>query len=129
MDIRGKTALVTGGAKRVGRAIALGLAQKGAEIVLHYHKSHEDALKTQKEIKAFGVHCHLVQADLSKSEHVLRMTGELTQNKIKIDVLVNSASIFYSTPLETATEADWDNFMDANLKSYFLLSRELGLLM
>ena len=129
MEIRGKTALVTGAAKRVGRAIALRLAQKGAEIVLHYHESKDDALKTQKEIKAFGVHCHLVQADLSNPSHILRMTGELTQNKIKTDILVNSASIFYKTPFENLTEADWDKFMNANLKSYFLLSHELGLVM
>ena len=129
MEIRGKTALVTGAAKRVGRVIALQLAQKGAEIVLHYHDSKEDALKTQKEIKSSGVHCHLVQADLSKTEHIQRLTRELSQNKIKIDILINSASIFHKTPIDTVTEADWDEFMDTNLKSYFLLSREIGLAM
>ena len=78
MDIRGKTALVTGAAKRVGRVIALGLAQKGADIVLHYYLSKDDALKTQKEIKALGVHCHLAQANLSETGHILGMTRELS---------------------------------------------------
>ena len=129
MEIQGKTALITGAAKRVGRVIALHLAQKGAQIVLHYHQSKDDALRTQKEIKAFGVHCHLAQANLSKTEHILEMTQDLSKNKVKIDILVNSASLFYKTPLETATESDWDQLMDANLKSYFTLSRELGLQM
>ena len=127
MELHGKTALVTGAAKRVGRVIALHLARKGAEIVLHYRHSKEEALATQKEIKALGVHCHLVQADLTLSEHIVRMTAELRKNGVRVDLLVNSASIFHATPLETATEADWDRFQDANLKSYFLLSREIGL--
>ena len=127
VELQGKTALVTGAAKRVGRAIALRLAQKGAQIVLHYHASKEDALKTQKEIKLLGVHCHLAQANLAKSEHILAMTQELAKNKIKIDILVNSASLFYKTPIDSVTESDWDTLMNANLKSYFLLSREIGL--
>ena len=129
MDIKGKTALITGAAKRVGRVIALHLARKGADIVLHYHHSKEDALTTQKEIKALGVHCHLAQANLSETSHILGMTEELSKNKVTVDILVNSASIFYKTPLETVTEEDWDAFMNANLKSYFTLSRELGLQM
>ena len=129
MEICGKTALITGAAKRVGRAIALRLAQKGAQIVLHYHQSKGEALKTQKEIESFGVHCHLAQANLSKTEHILGMTQDLSKNNIKVDILVNSASLFYKTPLQTATESDWDQFMDVNLKSYFTLSRELGLQM
>lgn len=129
MIIQGKKALVTGGARRVGKVIALALAKKGAEIVLHYHRSKEEALVTQSEIKALGVHCHLVQADLAQPEHVERLTREMAANQINPDILVNSASIFYRTPLETATERDWDTFMDTNLKSYFLLSRLLGLRM
>ena len=127
MEIQGKTALVTGAARRIGRVIALSLARKGADIVLHYHRSREEALATQKEIKALGVHCHLLQADLTLSAHVSRMTAELRQNGVTVDILVNSASIFYKTPLDTVTEADWDAFQNANLKSYFLLSREIGL--
>ncbi len=129
MEIQGKTALVTGAAKRVGRVIALQLAQKGADIVLHYHNSKEEALSTQKEIKAIGVHCHLVQADLAHAQPIHHMTQDLEKNKIKIDILINSASIFYKTPLPTVSEADWDQLMNANLKSYFLLSREIGLAM
>ena len=129
MDIQGKTALVTGASRRVGRAIALELARKGAQIILHYHLSKDDALATQKEIKALGVHCHLLQANLALPDHILGMNRELSKNKIRIDILVNSASLFYKTPLDTVAESDWDAFMNANLKSYFILSRELGLLM
>ncbi len=129
MEIRGKTALVTGAAKRVGRVIALQLAQKGAHIVLHYHNSDLAAQKTRDEVTSLGVRCDLVQADLSNSVQVQLMTQELVQKNISVDILVNSASIFHKTPIDTVTEADWDQFMDANLKSYFLLSREIGLAM
>lgn len=129
MDISGKTALVTGAARRVGRVIALNLARKGAQIVLHYHSSKDEALAVQKEIKALGVHCHLLHANLADPEHIAGMTRDLDKNGVRVDILVNSASIFEKTPLEAATEADWDRFMDTNLKSCFLLSRELGLRM
>lgn len=129
MDIQGKTALVTGAARRVGKSIALELARQGAQIVLHYHHSKDDALAAQKEIKALGVHCHLLQADLTKPEHVAGMARELDKTGIAVDILVNSASIFEKTPLETVSEAAWDRAMDTNLKSCFLLSREIGLRM
>ncbi len=125
MEIRGKTALVTGAAKRVGRVIALDLARQGADIALHYRESLVEARKTQAEVQALGVQCRLLKADLSRTAEVLAMVCELGQNGA--DILVNSASLFYKTPLETASEEDWDRLMDANLKSCFTLSRELGL--
>ncbi len=129
MEIQGKTALVTGAARRVGRVIALELARYGADIVLHYRESKEDALKTQADISALGVRCHLKQADLSRTDSILEMTQSLENEKIRVDALVNSASLFYKTPLETASEADWNKFIDANLKACFTLSRVLGLRM
>ncbi len=126
MEIRGKTALVTGGAKRVGRAIALELAKKGADILLHYHQSEKEALQTCAEIKALGVACSPVHANLSSAGEMLRMVGEAERLSKNIDILVNSASLFYKTPVETVSEADWDRLVDANLKGPFILSTELG---
>ena len=71
MDIQGKTALVTGGARRVGREIALTLARKGAHMILHYNRSIADAEKTCAEIKALGVACSLAKADLASAGEIL----------------------------------------------------------
>ncbi len=124
MDIRGKTALVTGAAKRVGREIALHLARKGANIVLHYHRSKAEAEKTALEIRALGTECRLVSADLSNAAVVEKMATEAAVRPPHI--LVNSASVFYKTPLCDAKDSDWDSIMDTNLKAPFLLSKIIG---
>ena len=129
MDIQGKTALVTGAAKRVGREIALALAQKGAHIVLHYKGSRADAEATGAEIRALGVSCFLVSADLSNAAQITQMLSDVFQKISSIDILVNSASLFYETPLKNVQESDWDSLLDTNLKGPFLLSRSIGLKM
>ena len=126
MELKGKTALVTGGAVRVGRAIALELAKNGANIVLHYFRSEKEAKQTVSEITALGVGCTLAQADLSIHDEIVKMTHELVKNHKNIDILVNSASLFFKTPLETVSEADWDRMMNANLKGPFLLAVQIG---
>ena len=128
MTIKGKTALVTGAAKRVGREIVLRLAREGVNIFLHYNTSKADAEKTSSEVKALGVKCVLFQADLAKPSEVLRLAAEILKAG-GADILVNNASSFYKTPLEDLKESDWDHFMDVNLKAPFLLSKELGLAM
>lgn len=125
MKLRGKTALVTGGAKRVGKAIALELARHGADLILHHHKSVTDAAETASEIKQLGVTCHLVQADLGSSDSIRQMLSETKKIGI-VDILVNSASLYFKTPVETATEAQFDELMGANLKAPYLLSIEIG---
>ena len=129
MELRGKTALVTGAARRIGRAIALRLARGGCDILLHYNRSSEDAQKTRSEIESLGVGCRLLRADLGRASEILRMISEIDGTKEKIGILVNSASLFYKTPLESAGEKEWDELLNANLKAPFLLSKELGLRM
>ena len=126
MELKGKTALVTGGAVRVGRAIALELAKNGANIVLHYFRSEKEAKQTVSEITALGVHCTLAQADLSVHDEIVKMTHELVKNEKKVDILVNSASLFFKTPVDTVSEAEWERMMAANLKGPFLLSVQIG---
>jgi pteridine reductase len=125
MIIKGKTALVTGGAKRVGRVIALALAQKGAHILLHYRSSADEAEKTASEIRALGVQCTLLQADLSRSSDIEKMLQELRKRTVP-DILVNSASLYFKTPVATADEKHWDELHDANLKAPYLLSLGIG---
>ncbi len=126
MDLKGKTALVTGAAKRVGREIALELARSGVNILLHYNTSQTDAEKTAEEIRGLGVACSPCKADLSKASEIDQMTKEILKRHNSIDILVNSASLFYKTPIENVNEADWDTFMNANLKGPFLLSTQFG---
>src|SRR2546425_5530724 len=120
MNLSGKTALVTGGAKRVGREIALGLARRGANVVVHYNSSAADARKVVAEIKALAVDAVAVKADQTNA----RQVRAAVQRAGKIDVLVASAAVFKRTPFATLTEADWDFHIDANLKGPFLFALE-----
>lgn len=120
MKLKGKTALVTGGAKRVGREIALALARRGANVVVHYNTSAADARKVVTEIKALGVKAFAVKADQTNA----RQVRAAVQKAGKIDVLAASAAVFKRTPFGTLTEADWDFHIDANLKGPFLFALE-----
>jgi pteridine reductase len=129
MELKNKKSLVTGAAKRVGRQIALDLARKGSNILLHYNTSATEAEKTAQEVRSLGVSCGLFKADLSKSSEILKMCKEIHEKEGGVDILINSASIFYKTPFKGVTEADFDKFINANLKGPFLLSHEIGLKM
>ena len=129
MDIEGKVALVTGGAKRVGRSIALALAERGAELVLHYHGSDCEAQEVLALLKRAGGKPVAVQGDVSVTADVDRIVETAMQAFGRIEILVNNAAIFYRTPFEELTEADWDRFLDVNLKGPFLLCRKIGAIM
>ncbi len=126
MNLKGKTALVTGAAKRVGREIALGLARRGANIVVHYNTSATDARRTVAEIKALGVEAIAVRANQSNAREVRAAVGKAIKHLGAVHVLVNSAAVYQKTPFDTLTERDWDFHMDANLKGPFLFSLEVG---
>jgi len=126
MELIGKTALVTGAAKRVGRSIALALAKKGVNIVLHYRGSEAEAKTVASEITALGVACNLVAADLAKATDIQRMLSDIKKKSLSVDFLINSASIYFKTPVETADEKQWDELMTVNLKAPYLLSVTLG---
>ena len=126
MEIKGKTALVTGAAKRVGRVIALELAKNGCHVHLHYRASKSEAEATAVEIRSRGVDCHLFQADLGKNFDILNIAAAVFKKNLAVDFLINNASLFYKTPLDSVSEADWDKLVDTNLKGPFFLSKEIG---
>lgn len=126
MKIQGKNALVTGAARRVGREIALAFAKKGANILLHYRSSDKEALETAAVIRSLGVRCELFRADLSKTPEITKMAGEIDKKNLAVDILVNSASLFYKTPFRSVEETDFDRLLDANLKGPFFLSKLIG---
>lgn len=111
-----KVALVTGGAHRVGRAIALALAQAGADIIVHYHRSTEAAATTVGEIEALGRRALTVAANLGDVAQINRLFQVVEREFGQLDVLVNSASVFEPVDFMAMTPQQWDQTLDVNLK-------------
>ena len=129
MELRGRTALVTGAARRVGRTISLAIASRGADVVVHYKNSASEAHETVEAVERLGQRAFAFQADLAEPDQVEALADYAVQACGKIDVLVNSAAVFRMTPLESVTAQDWEQFLRVNLTGPFLLARRLGLLM
>jgi 3-oxoacyl-[acyl-carrier protein] reductase/pteridine reductase len=124
-SITGKTVLVTGAARRIGRAIALKLAGEGARVLIHYGTSRDEAEATAAECGGAG----LFQADLAKVGEIRRMFGEIAEREGRLDGLVNSAARFTRIPPLEVTEEDWDSLHDVNLKAYFFCAQEAARMM
>ncbi len=107
MEVKGKTALVTGGAQRVGKAMSLALAKAGANVVINYHSSGSQALDTAAEARMLGVQAMAVQADISDLEQVRYMADRVLERFGAIDILVNNASVFKQTPFPAEDFDDW----------------------
>lgn len=124
IDLHDRVALVTGSARRVGKAIALELAQRGVHILMHYHTSSEDAVRdTLLEIKSRGVRAFAVPADLSDPAHVKTIFQALDEHFGRLDILVNSASIFNKNALMETSLADWQQSLAVNLTAPFLCTQ------
>lgn len=121
-DLEGRTALVTGGAKGIGRAICLKLAEAGANVAVNYLTSEHAAQETASEIKKTGSGVQLIQADVSSPEEVQRMVDDVEENLGPIDLLVNNAGIFdYVSHNETTLEI-WQRTFEANCTSAYLVT-------
>ena len=126
MELHGKTAIVTGGAVRLGRALALGLAEAGANIVLHYGHSRSAAEQTAQEIHAKGVTVQLIAADFKSPETAARDVVATALEDAPIDILINSAAIFEPGTLRETTTELWDRHFNINLKAPFFLAKEFA---
>jgi NAD(P)-dependent dehydrogenase (short-subunit alcohol dehydrogenase family) len=126
MELRGRWALVTGAAKRVGRSIALALAERGANVVVHYNASAAHAASTVRELEDLGVKALALGAELGRTDEVARLAREAEERTGGIEILVNNASNYLRVPFDELTEAVWDASLDVNLKAPFLLSWHLG---
>ncbi len=115
MELLGKTVLVTGGGKRVGRAIALAAARRGASVAVHYHQSAEDARATAAECRLLGGRSVEVQASLADPGEVQRMVATAAAALGGLDAVVNNASVFYRTPVEQVRDEDWQQMLGTNL--------------
>ena len=119
MNLEGKIALVTGGAHRVGRRIALALAREGCDLVVHYHRSQVEAEATVRELSQAGAPAVAVQADLSQPAGIEHLFGEVDRLRGRLDILINCAAILTPVDLLTATYTDWASTMDLNLRATF----------
>lgn len=121
-SLEGKTVLVTGAARRVGRILALACGRAGADVIIHHGHSAEEALDVQKEIASFGRQSWVLPADLSNSDEVSRLISRANEFS-PLYALVNSAAIFESLSIQETSLADWERHMAINLTAPFLLSQ------
>lgn len=123
----GKTAapvaLVTGGARRIGRAIALALGRAGFEVIVHYRESRDDAVATVRDLEAAGAKAWMMRADLLRMAEIEGLFGSVAESCGRLDLLVNSASCFYATPLGSVREEQWDELVGSNLKAPFFCAQ------
>jgi NAD(P)-dependent dehydrogenase (short-subunit alcohol dehydrogenase family) len=129
MDLKGKVALVTGSAHRVGKHIAIALANEGCHLAIHYHGSQEKAFATVEEIEAFGVKASAFQANLSKYEEILTLFQEMDRTYDRLDVLVNSAAILLRRDLLEVDIQEWNQIMGLNLKGAFFCLQQAAIRM
>lgn len=127
MRLQGKVALVTGAARRVGRSIAVRLAQRGAKIAVHYRRSRAEALRLADDIRgSFGRDAEVFKADLSDVRQARRLSDAVLRRFGALHVLVNSASVYERNAFGRTEREDWDRHLDTNLRAPFFLSQALG---
>lgn len=124
--LQNQVALVTGGAKRIGRAIALALGAAGARVVVNYRTSEAEARETMREIEKQGGQAGAVQADVSQPAEVTRLVAAAEKQFGPVDILVNNAGIYAPFEWEKISEADWDRFLDTNLKAQFFCAQAVA---
>lgn len=124
-DISGKVALVTGGGRGIGRAIAVALAEAGADISINYRSRHADAAQTVAAVERTGRRAIAIQADVSDGGQVASLVEQVEQQLGPIAILVNNAGITRPEPWAGITEQSWREVLDQNLTSVFLVSQAI----
>ncbi len=122
--LTGKAALVTGGARRIGRSIALALAGAGADVAITYRASQDEAARTAAELRALGVRAAAIECDVRLQQSVRRAVDEAVAAFGRLDLLINNAAVFASAPLESITLDEWDAVFETNARGPFLVARE-----
>jgi 3-oxoacyl-[acyl-carrier protein] reductase len=122
-DLKGRVALITGGSRGIGSSIALSMAAAGADVVVNFLTHAVEARAVGSKILQLGRRCVAIQANVSVAGEVERLAADAQKSMGAIDILVNNAGIARQQPLEEVTEADWDELIDVNLKSCFLVTQ------
>jgi pteridine reductase len=129
MHLLDTVALVTGAGHRLGRAIALGLANAGCNVVVHYGRSREAAGETSDMIRDLGRESLTLAADLARPEDIEALFCSIQERFGRLDVLVNSAATFERTPFDELTVEQWDRALDVNTRAPFLCTQHAACLM
>ncbi|HVT48681.1 MAG TPA: 3-oxoacyl-ACP reductase family protein [Vicinamibacterales bacterium] len=123
IDLTGRTALVTGGNRGIGRAVAIALARAGADVALTYHTRENEAREAARAIEATGRRVLVRQADVGRRDDLARIADETLRAFGAVDILVNNAGIIRPQPIAEITARDWDELIAVNLTSVFLLTQ------
>ncbi|MGD9557875.1 MAG: SDR family NAD(P)-dependent oxidoreductase, partial [Mangrovibacterium sp.] len=124
-NLKGKTALVTGGSQGIGKAISLALAEFGADVVINYRSGKALAEETCQEIKSMGTECHLVPCDLSSAGSAKTIAGFLSSHGLQIDILVLNASVQFRKSWNEVTAEEFELQINTNLRASLFLIQEL----
>ena len=121
--LMGKTALVTGGARRIGRTIALTLAASGANVAITYRNSQSEAEDVVRTLAAFGVEAFAVRTELTDAESIRQSVAAVIEEFGQLDLLANNAGHFEQTALEEITAEQWDRIFATNTRAPFLVAQ------
>ncbi|MCC5911997.1 MAG: 3-oxoacyl-[acyl-carrier-protein] reductase [Clostridiaceae bacterium] len=123
MDLKGKNALVTGGSRGIGKAIALKLAEHGANVIINYTSRPDAAQGVVEELKQYNVKAKAIKCDVTNNEDIIAMMKVVDEEFDSIDILVNNAGVTKDNLLMRMKEEDWQQVMDVNLKGVFLCTK------
>jgi len=126
MKLNNAVILITGAAMRVGRAVALHLAEQGAHIAFSYYLDDEPWAQTQADIEAVGVQALAVQTEVRSAAQIRALVAATIEKFGRVDVLINNASVWLKAPFLEISEADWDLALDVNLKGPFLAAQAVA---
>jgi 3-oxoacyl-[acyl-carrier protein] reductase/pteridine reductase len=124
LPLHGKSALVSGGARRIGREIALALAKAGADVAISYRTSLTQATQTASEIDALGCRALAVECDVRSEASVRSAIAATTARFGRLDLLINNAAVFESAALDRISLEQWDTVFETNTRGPFLVARE-----
>jgi len=125
LNLAGKHALVTGGSRGIGRAIALALAEQGVSVAACYHTESEDMRSLAAELERYGNGSYMVQVDISSKESVARMAESVRQRFGKLNILVNNAGVISHIPLAAMEFDQWQQVIATNLTSLYLVTHAM----
>ncbi len=123
-DLQGKVALITGGSRGIGRAIAIRLAESGADVVVNYIRHRRDAAETAEAVEKLGRRCLLVKANVANSDDVREMFAAITENFDHLHILVSNAASGVLKPALELTERHWNWAMDINARALLTLVQQ-----
>jgi 3-oxoacyl-[acyl-carrier protein] reductase/pteridine reductase len=122
-SLKGKAALVTGAAKRIGRRLALTLAEAGADVAITYRGSGQEAEETRQELMGFGARALAIQCDVRQPASVTEAVALVQKELGRLDLLVNNAGLFQTAPLEAIQVEAWDAMFETNTRGPFLMAQ------